>query len=101
MAGRFTRSKRVLSLLAKAIEIDDPIFPESERHNPIGGGKSTIYIIVDENGSPALISFKEAVPQDFDLAALEAISQWKFAPGMLNGAPVPVQIDVEVNFRLY
>jgi protein TonB len=33
--------------------------------------------------------------------ALDAASQYRFKPAMKNGQPVPVRIDVEVNFHLY
>jgi len=29
------------------------------------------------------------------------VRQWKFAPSMKDGRPVPVQVNIEVNFRLY
>jgi TonB family protein len=35
-----------------------------------------------------------------DQAALEAVSQWQFAPTLLNGAPVPVIMTMTVNFTL-
>jgi TonB family protein len=36
-----------------------------------------------------------------DQKALDAVKQWKFEPAMKDGKPVAVQINVEVNFRLY
>jgi periplasmic protein TonB len=36
-----------------------------------------------------------------DEKAIEAIRRWKFEPGRKDGIPVAVQVDVEVNFRLY
>jgi outer membrane biosynthesis protein TonB len=36
-----------------------------------------------------------------DEKAIEAVSLWKFLPAMKDGAPVNVQINVEVNFHLY
>jgi hypothetical protein len=36
-----------------------------------------------------------------DEKALAAVRQWKFEPALKDGRPVPVQINVEVNFRLY
>jgi TonB family protein len=36
-----------------------------------------------------------------DQKALEAVRRWKFEPSKLNGKPVAVQIQVEVNFHLY
>ncbi len=36
-----------------------------------------------------------------DQKAIEAARQWRFSPAPMNGLPVPVQIDVEINFHLY
>jgi hypothetical protein len=33
--------------------------------------------------------------------AIEAVSRYRFKPAMKNGEPVPVMVNVEVNFRLY
>jgi periplasmic protein TonB len=35
-----------------------------------------------------------------DEKAIEAVSQWKFAPAMKDGSPVSVNVEVEVDFRL-
>jgi TonB family protein len=36
-----------------------------------------------------------------DEKALEAVKQWRFEPAKKDGRPVAVQINIEVNFRLY
>jgi TonB family protein len=36
-----------------------------------------------------------------DQKAIEAVKQWKFSPARKNGLPVPVQVNVEINFQLY
>ena len=36
----------------------------------------------------------------FEQPALDAIHQWQFAPGSLNGAPVNVQFDLTVTFQV-
>jgi outer membrane biosynthesis protein TonB len=33
--------------------------------------------------------------------AVKAVSAWKFRPAEKDGNPVPVAINVEVNFHLY
>ncbi|HEX8411559.1 MAG TPA: energy transducer TonB [Thermoanaerobaculia bacterium] len=39
-------------------------------------------------------------PLGLDQAALNAVRQWKFKPGTLNGQPVPVYYNLTVNFRI-
>jgi protein TonB len=36
-----------------------------------------------------------------DQTALAAIERYRFTPAMRNGEPVAVEVEVEVNFRLY
>ncbi len=33
-------------------------------------------------------------------AAIAAVSQWRYRPTVLNGIPVPVDTQIEVNFTL-
>jgi protein TonB len=33
-------------------------------------------------------------------SALEAVKQWAYQPTLLNGEPVGVETDIDVNFRL-
>jgi outer membrane biosynthesis protein TonB len=35
-----------------------------------------------------------------DEKAIEAVRQWRFRPGLKDGEPVAVVVNVEVNFRL-
>jgi outer membrane biosynthesis protein TonB len=39
--------------------------------------------------------------QALDRRAVEAVSTWKFDPVTFKGQPVPVVVNVEVNFKLY
>jgi TonB family protein len=36
-----------------------------------------------------------------DEKAVEAVKQYKFKPATLKGQPVPVEVNIEMNFRLY
>ena len=36
----------------------------------------------------------------FEQPALDAVNQWQFAPGTMNGVPVDVQFDLTVTFKL-
>ena len=40
-------------------------------------------------------------PSAFPPPRPEAVRHWRFEPAKMNGRPVAVQINVEVNFRLY
>jgi periplasmic protein TonB len=65
-------------------------------------GVCLISIIVDAQGNPQNPRVVRALGMGLDEKAIEAIKQYKFRPAMKDGkTPVPVQLTVEVNFRLY
>ena len=65
-------------------------------------GVCIIGLIVDAQGRPEDVHVVRALGMGLDQKAMEAVRKYKFKPAMLNGkTPVPVYINVEVNFRLY
>ncbi len=65
-------------------------------------GACLLSLIVDAQGNPQNIHVVRALGMGLDEKAIEAIRQYKFKPAMKDGTtPVPVQIIVEVEFRLY
>jgi TonB family protein len=64
-------------------------------------GICVLSLIVDEKGKPQNIRVVRKLGMGLDEKAIEAVSQYHFKPAMRNGVPVPVKINVEVNFRLY
>ena len=65
-------------------------------------GVCLITLIVDTQGNPQNIRVSRALGMGLDEKAMEAVRQYKFKPAMKDGKiPVPVQVTVEVNFRLY
>jgi TonB family protein len=55
--------------------------------------------IVDVDGRVRCARVLRAVPL-LDQAALDAVSQWEFAPFSLNGTPTPFRLTMTVNFTL-
>jgi len=51
--------------------------------------------------SRAISKLQQGVASELDAAALEAVKHWKFTPASKEGVPIPVQLDVEVSFKLY
>ena len=65
-------------------------------------GVVLISLIVDAQGNPQNPRVVRALGMGLDEKALEAVRRYKFKPAMKDGkTPVPVMINVEVNFRLY
>jgi protein TonB len=60
-----------------------------------------VSIIVDVQGNPQNPRVVRALGEGLDEKAIEAIKQYRFKPAMKNGKPVPVMMNVEIDFRLY
>ena len=78
----------------------DPDYSEEARKAKYQG-TVTLWLIVGQDGHPRDVRLARSLGMGLDEKAIAAVKQWKFEPSMLNGRPVPVQINVEVNFRLY
>jgi TonB family protein len=63
-------------------------------------GTVVLYIEVDESGKPKNLRVLRPLGLGLDEKAIEAVSRWKFRPGLKDGKPVTVAATVEVNFRL-
>jgi TonB family protein len=64
-------------------------------------GKVMLSLVVDQQGRTREIRVVRSLGMGLDEQAVEAVRKWKFTPGMKDGYPVAVQVNVEVNFRLY
>ncbi len=59
------------------------------------------WLVVDRDGKPTHIRVETPAGLGLDEEAFASLTRWKFNPATKNGEPVPVMINVEVNFRLY
>lgn len=65
-------------------------------------GVCLVALIVDAQGNPQNVHIVRPLGMGLDEKAMEAVRKYKFKPAMRDGkTPVPVQVQVEVNFRLY
>jgi periplasmic protein TonB len=78
----------------------EPEFSEEARKAKFMG-VVTVNLIVDTKGLPQNVHISRGVGMGLDEKALEAVRQYRFKPAMENGKPVPVQVNVEVNFQIF
>jgi len=65
-------------------------------------GVCLVGLIVDAQGNPQNVHIVRPLGMGLDEKAMEAVRKYKFKPAMRDGkTPVPVYVNVEVNFRLY
>ncbi|MBW4027336.1 MAG: energy transducer TonB [Acidobacteria bacterium] len=78
----------------------DPEFSDEARRAKYQG-ICVVSLIVDAQGNPQHVRVVRPLGMGLDEKAVEAVKQYRFKPAMYKGHPVPVEIDVEVNFRIY
>ncbi len=84
----------------KTLYAPDPEYSEEARKAKFQG-TCVLWLIVGPDGRPRDIHIARSLGLGLDEKAIEAVKQWKFEPAMKDGKPVAVQINVEVDFRLY
>ena len=84
----------------KGVFTPDPEYSEEARKAKYQG-TVVLWLVVDPSGKPRDIKVARSLGMGLDQKAIEAVRQWKFDPAKKDGQPVAVQINVEVNFRLY
>jgi TonB family protein len=77
----------------------EPEYSESARAEKIQG-TVTLSVVIGTDGLAHNITLLGSVGFGLDEKAAEAVSEWRFKPGMKDGTPVPVTASIEVNFRL-
>jgi TonB family protein len=86
----------------KVISYKDPEYPESARKgkNKLQG-VCVLELVVDTSGMPENVQVVRSLRSDFDVKAIDAVRQYRFTPALRDGVPVPVEVNIEVNFKLY
>ncbi len=78
----------------------DPEYSEEARKAKYQG-TCVLWVVVGPDGRPHDVKIQRSLGMGLDEKAIEAVRTWKFEPARKDGQPVAVQINIEVNFRLY
>jgi len=78
-----------------------PDYPDIARKAKVTGSV-LLLIIIDKDGRVGTIEVIQAPDArfGFELAAIEAVKQWRYRPARLGGRPVAVQATVRIEFTL-
>lgn len=91
--GQVERAPRLLRKV-------EPKYPLTARRRQITG-KVLVKFLVDQEGRVRHLDVVESRPEGvFDQAAVEAVSVWEFAPGVLRGRNVSVWMLLPISFTL-
>jgi periplasmic protein TonB len=78
----------------------DPEFSDEARRAKYQG-VCVVSLIVDAQGNPQRVQVVRHLGMGLDEKAVEAVRQYRFKPATLQGKAVPVEVNIEVNFRIY
>jgi TonB family protein len=80
----------------KIVQAVAAVYPEDAY--PEGNGHCTLSMTIDQNGVPLFIHLVHSAGEAFDSAAIYAVRQSKFDPGLREGKAVPIRTIVRVTF---
>jgi periplasmic protein TonB len=83
----------------RALLQSDPVYPPIARATHVQG-TVRIEAIIDEEGNVVQAHVIDG-PALLLASALQAVTQWKYQPTLLNGQPVSIQMTVYVNYHLH
>ena len=95
----------------KVIYQVDPEFSEEARRSKISG-MTLVGLIVDADGSSTNVHIRRSMTNSvdkkhrkvalaLDQKALDAVKKYRFEPATYQGKPVPIELNVEVNFQIF
>ncbi len=97
--GSGTGPRQRLSALPQILWKIEPEYSEEARKARFQGSVM-LAMEVDSEGKPRNIRVVRSLGMGLDERAMDAVSRWRFKPGLLNGRPVDAPVSVEVSFRL-
>jgi TonB family protein len=82
----------------KLISSIRPVYPPAAKQSNIQGAVS-VTVNIDANGKVVAVRALSG-PMLLRQAAEDAVKQWRYSPGTVDGKPAPSQVTLNVDFRL-
>ncbi|MFQ5663423.1 MAG: energy transducer TonB, partial [Terriglobia bacterium] len=77
----------------------DPRYPAAARRERVEGSV-LLYAVIRRDGTVDSVQLVRGLHELLDQSAVIAFQRWRFQPGRKNGAPVNLEVVVEIPFRL-
>jgi TonB family protein len=84
----------------KVVKSAEPEFNDQARALRYSG-IVLLNLIVDVEGKPSRIRILHPIGVGLDERAVAAVSRYVFKPAMQGGQPVPVELNIEVNYQIF
>ena len=78
----------------------DPKYPRPLFGRP-KASRVLVGLVITPAGVPTNLHVIRSGGAAFDKSALECVAQYRFSPATENGLPVPVKVNVDVNFQIF
>ena len=76
-----------------------PAYPATMKAQHVEG-RVVVQFVVDAGNTVRDVRVVSSSDRAFEAAALQAVQKWKFKAGLKGNRPVPVQLEVPINFHL-
>jgi len=104
---KFPKQKSVNGVFHVGIGVSMPkpthrVNPEysAEAINARHQGTCLLLMVVGADGRPRDVKVVRSLGMGLDEKAVEAVQQWAFRPAVMDGKPVPVELNVEAYFNI-
>lgn len=77
-----------------------PVYPYRARTRGIQGYVDVEFTVKSDGSTSEMVVRKAEPPAVFDSAACQAVSRWRFAPGIRQGKPVASRMKIRIRFTL-
>jgi TonB family protein len=85
---------------AKVVSRVQPVYPDAAKSAGISG-TVILHAVISTDGKPlSLRVMNSQIDPDLARSAVEAVSQWRYTPTLLNGEPIEVDTTITVNYSL-
>ena len=76
-----------------------PVYPaEAKANKDTLNGPVVLSAVINEEGVPVKLFVKQSLRADYDQSAIDAVSQWRWKPFLLNGDPTTVKTTVTITY---
>ena len=82
------------------IQMSEPEYSKEAKEAKFNG-IVLVGLIVDTQGMPQNVHVLRGVGMGLDQNAIDAVKQYRFKPAMEGDKPVPVEVNLEVNFQIF
>jgi TonB family protein len=84
---------------SKMVKQVRPVYPVEAKKAGVQG-TVRLRAVVGKEGDVLGLTLLMAPSAELARSAMEAVNQWKYTPTLLNGQPVEIQTEVDVNYTL-